>query len=599
MRFRQHQKNARRISGHLLRLYAAAVVSVAGFTAGVTALLCSVYLSLENGAVFAVHKTVFAVVFVLVCALVAGAGQVRLRQLSAGGHVVAEALGGRRISRSNAGFDERRLLNVVEEMALASGVRMPKVYLLPDNSLNAFAAGMGQGDAVIGITQGALSAFNRGELQAVTAHEFSHILNGDMRLNMQLCGCLYGLQMISTLGHWFMGGETADTVRAGNFRLPTVVLGAVLLCIGFAGSLAAGWIQAAISRQREFLADASAVQFTRQSDGLACALYKVAVAPERRLKSPHAAEYAHFMFEGVHEAGIFDRLAATHPPILVRIERLSPAKARRWQHQIKQVQAVKQSFFYVPHTAGFSDGLQTQSAAGEAYRRRQYYEKLAAAIRKADPQSAQRREELLRYNPKHWLSAEGDDERLLVVLAALFDAAALEEAAAIWLARFPLRVAFYRRLQQHPLPPPLHTALLEFLLPSAAALPHDAQTALQAGLNRLLANRTLLPQGALLWLRAAAWLVWVPQAERPSENSEIAAKAVDAVTQWAARQGGFLDESARAALPQALSAAAALPARDRGQVMLHCKQIVVQSNMPQAEMAAEVLQLFERPVASG
>mgnify|MGYP002139115387 FL=1 len=193
------------------------------------------------------------------------------------------------------------MLNVVEEMAIASGVRLPKIYILPDDCLNAFAAGMTQRDAVIGITRGALDSFNRNELQAVVAHEFSHILNGDMRRNMQLCGALYGLQMITSLGRLFFDGDGLTSKSRDSFNLPTVFLGAILICLGFAGSLAAGWIQAAISRQREYLADASAVQFTRQSDGLASALYKVATAPKRRLHSPHAAEYAHFMFEGVHE----------------------------------------------------------------------------------------------------------------------------------------------------------------------------------------------------------------------------------------------------------------------------------------------------------
>ncbi|WP_373700180.1 M48 family metalloprotease [Neisseria dentiae] len=596
MKFRKYQANARRISGHLLWLYAAAVTVVAGFTAFVTALLCSLYLSTgASGAGFAVNRTVFAVVFVLISALIVGAGWIRLRQLSAGGHVVAESLGGRRITREQAGFAERRLLNVVEEMAIASGVRMPKVYILPETGLNAFAAGMEQRDAVIGITHGALQAFDRNELQAVIAHEFSHILNGDMRRNMQLCGCLYGLQMITMLGRLFISGDPQSHIRYAESRsLPTIFLGMVLLCIGFTGSLAAGWIQAAISRQREFLADASAVQFTRQSDGLASALYKVAVAPNRRLTSPHAAEYAHFMFESVHEADIFDKLAATHPDILTRIERLSPAKARIWQSEIRRAQTVKPAFFYVPNGAGLSDGLQqatTPNRENTIYRQQRQAEHLAENIRRICPQSLQRREEMLRYRPKHWLSAEGDSERLMVVLAALFAPAALAEAEAEWAVRFPLRSAFYRRLQQHPLPQPLHRALLEYLLPSIAALPQSEQDYLNTQLHLLLANHTLPAPKAFLWLLASAWLPqFVHQAH--TENNNITEHLIPAVTEWA-KQGGTLNAAARQNLPQFLHQAAMLPRKKRATVMERCRQIVIESSdMPCAAEAEEVLQIY-------
>lgn len=590
MKFRKYQADARRISGHLLWLYAAAVVSVSGFTAFVTALLCSVYLSLGTG--FAVNRTIFAAVFVLISALIVGAGWIRLRQLSAGGRVVAESLGGQRIMREQAGYAERRLLNVVEEMAIAAGVRMPKVYILPEAGLNAFAAGMEQRDAVIGVTRGALQTFDRNELQAVVAHEFSHILNGDMRRNMQLCGCLYGLQMITMLGRLFINGDPQSRIRdAENRKLPTIFLGMVLLCIGFAGSLAAGWIQAAISRQREFLADASAVQFTRQSDGLASALYKIAVSPNRRLSSPHAAEYAHFMFESVHEADIFDKLAATHPDILTRIERLSPAKARAWQSEIKRAQAVKPAFFYTPAGAGFSDGLQYAATPNDAYRQQQQAERMAENMRKLHPRSLQLREEMLRYHPKHWLSAEGDSERLMVVLAALFAPSALAEAG--WAVRFPLRSAFYRRLQQHPLPQPLHRALLEYLLPSIAALPQNEQDYLNTQLHLLLANQTLPAPKATLWLLASAWLPQFGlQIQTHTENVNTADHLVHAVTAWI-KHGGTLNTAARQTLPQTLHQAAALPLRERKTVMEHCRQMIIESgNMPCAAEAEEILQIY-------
>lgn len=273
----------------------------------------------------------------------------RLRSLSEGGHVVAKALGGERIYPRKATTPaERRVLNVVEEMALASMMLLPKVYLLPDSSINAFAAGMGGKDAVIGITQGAVNNLNRAELQAVIAHEFSHILNGDTRLNMRLTGWLFGLQMIEVLGKYLMFGthfqisgnkktieEEANTVVAGCLvSMPFTLLGLMFRIIGGLGALLAGWIQAAICRQREYLADASAVQFTRQTEGMVGALHKVAIAPRHRLHSWHAAEYAHFMFGSIYEPDIFDKLAATHPKIIDRIRRLSPYRARQFAEEV-------------------------------------------------------------------------------------------------------------------------------------------------------------------------------------------------------------------------------------------------------------------------
>lgn len=575
MRFRGYQQKARRISGGLLCLYVLAVTAVAGAAACAAALVFSFYiLPPSEGAGAGYHKAVFISVFVSVTAVIAGAGWVRMRQLSAGGHVVAEALGGVRVTRSNAGLAERRLLNVVEEMALASGVRMPKVYVLPDSSLNAFAAGMSENDAVIGITRGAVRGFDRNELQAVVAHEFSHILNGDMRRNMQLCGCLYGLQMITGLGRFFMYGDTGQSVRSAESRgLPTVFLGAVLVCFGFAGSLAASWIQAAISRQREFLADASAVQFTRQSDGLASALYKVAVASHRKLASPYAAEYAHFMFEGVHEADIFDKLAATHPDIYVRIERLSPFKARRWKKEILAAQAVRTDFFFTSSAAYFSDGHGDFSAAEAESRQKHLSRQTAEAIRAFDSESADRAAELARLAPRHWLSAEGDGERLFVVLALLFAPQAAERAAQEWETGLPLRAAFYRRLSRRPLPEAVHRAVLEHLLPTAAALPQHEHERLHSGLYALIQNETLSPAAALLWLEAAGRLAWFKPVSDGLPQQQTDAAVIRAVREWVA-QGGRLNHETARSLPHALHTAAALDRRERLRLCAECCRIL-------------------------
>ena len=593
MRFRQYQASARRNSTHLLWLYIIAVIAVAVFTAAATAFLSSLYPSLKGGSsTIGIHKPVFITVLILVITLITGAGWWRLRRLSAGGHVVAEALGGQRIIRAQAGFSERRLLNVAEEMAIASGVRLPKIYILPDDCLNAFAAGMNQRDAVIGITRGALDSFNRNELQAVVAHEFSHILNGDMRRNMQLCGALYGLQMITSLGRLFFDGDRLpiSNRRGDNTNLPTALLGAILIGLGFAGSLAAGWIQAAISRQREYLADASAVQFTRQSDGLASALYKVATAPKRRLHSPHAAEYAHFMFEGVHETDIFDKLAATHPDIYDRITRLNPVKARRWEADIRLARSIKPDFYSLSSTGYFSDRHTVADTAADRYFQSRG-QQLSAFLQRIDPTISQRTATLLQQNQRHWLNAEGDNERLLVVLTALFSPAALSSAAPEWQVSHPLRLTYYRRLQQHPLPQPLHRALLEYLLPSVAALPESEQHNLQNELNQLLEHHTLDAPQALLWLSADACLKHVNKTASTAEAQSYESVSVS-IRNWINCQGK-LDSDGRQNLSNALSALSTLSRRERAQLMEHTEQLLATN--PDSEWqsrAAAVLRLY-------
>ena len=600
MRFRQHQTRARRISMHLLWLYVLAVITIALSTAATAAFLSSLYPALQGeNSDIGIHKPVFVTVFILVITLITGSGWWRLRQLSAGGHIVAEALGGQRLIRKHSTFTQRRLLNVVEEMAIASGVRLPKVYLLPDASLNAFAAGMSQRDAVIGITQGALDVFDRNELQAVVAHEFSHILNGDMRRNMQLCGCLYGLQMITSLGRLFLDGDGLTSKSRDSFRLPTALFGAILLCLGFTGSLAANWIQAAISRQREYLADASAVQFTRQSDGLAGALYKVATAPDRRLRSPHAAEYAHFMFEGIHETDIFDKLAATHPDIYSRIARLNPVKARRWEAEIRLAQSRKSEFYALSSAGYFSDRHGTGNAATDKHspmRGRQF----AAILQNIHPDLQQRTEILLRQHLRHWLSAEGDDERLLVVLTVLISPpAALKSAAQQWQITHPLRLAYYRRLQQHPLPPALHRTLLEYLLPSVAALPEQERQNLKAELNRLLEHHTLNAPQTLAWLTVNACL------KNTGESIDSIEKyahdtLLENIQTWITQQGKS-DGRTRQKLSCALSAVAGLPRRERALLLENMLAKLTAAPPPQNEwqiQAPAVLQLYIQAVAA-
>jgi Zn-dependent protease with chaperone function len=217
----------------------------------------------------------------------------KMAELSQGGRSVASMLGGRLVNPASTDPVERRLLNVVEEMALAAGVPMPGVYILPkENGINAFAAGHSTSDAVIGVTNGCVRLLTRDELQGVIAHEFSHILNGDMRLNMRLIGLIFGIISLAVIGRVLLYAR-----GGGRDRNALPILGIALIVIGWAGVFFGRLIQAAVSRQREFLADASAVQFTRNPQGLAGALKKIgSLAQGSRVENPHAEEVSHMFF---------------------------------------------------------------------------------------------------------------------------------------------------------------------------------------------------------------------------------------------------------------------------------------------------------------
>ncbi len=238
--------------------------------------------------------------------------------LRGGGRKIAESIGGKRIQTNSQEFKQRQLLNVVEEMALAAGIAVPPVYLLADeHGINAFAAGHTPKDAVIGITQGALEQLSRGQLQGVIAHEFSHILNGDMRLNMRLIAVLSGIVVISHAGDLLL--RTSGGRKNGN---QAMLLGLALLALGWIGALFANLIKAAVNRQREYLADAAAVQFTRDPSTIAGALKMIAVSSGHSyLESANAAQSSHMLFSSYRA---FSSLLASHPPIDKRIRAIEP-----------------------------------------------------------------------------------------------------------------------------------------------------------------------------------------------------------------------------------------------------------------------------------
>ena len=249
-------------------------------------------------------------------------------QLARGGSAVAELLDGRLINTNTSDADERKLLNVVEEISIASGVPVPQVYVMDSEAgINAFAAGHSASDAAISVTRGCMKLLSRDELQGVIAHEFSHILNGDMRLNLRLMGLVFGILCLTVIGRIL--------IQARRTKYPMPLVGVALILIGWAGVFFGRLIQAAVSRQREVLADASAVQFTRNPAALAGALKKIGgLAYGSRIESPHAEEASHLFFAN----GLGNSLFATHPPLTDRIRALDPSFDGKYPRVIEAVQ---------------------------------------------------------------------------------------------------------------------------------------------------------------------------------------------------------------------------------------------------------------------
>ncbi len=254
----------------------------------------------------------------------------KLLQLSAGGSVIAQHLGGVIIPRSSSDPLHKKILNIVEEMAIASGTPVPQVYILNEPGINAFAAGWKTTNVVIGITRGALERLTRDELQGVIAHEFSHIFNGDMRLNIRLIAILHGILMIGMLGRMILRSlryvRTSRNSKGGGQAVLLIVgIGGALAVVGYSGTFFGNWIKSLISKQREYLADASAVQFTRSSEGIANALKKIGGAlPGSALLAASVDEYSHAYFAKGDTGALSLFSFSTHPPLKQRILRIEP-----------------------------------------------------------------------------------------------------------------------------------------------------------------------------------------------------------------------------------------------------------------------------------
>jgi Zn-dependent protease with chaperone function len=338
--FFDSQDVARRKTGRLVVLFVIAVIAIIAVTYLLVAGVLVAYSAKQDpDAIVSIWDARLLLGVGISTLLIVGLGSAyKLKQLQGGGPAIAEHLGGKLLHGGNATGREKVLLNVVDEMAIASGTPVPLTYLMPDEEgINAFAAGFTPDDAVVGITRGALEQLDREQLQGVIAHEFSHILNGDMRLNMRLMGALHGILLIALLGRTvlysmrFSGGRSRRSGSGGgNGAAMVLAIAFGLMVIGFMGLFFGNLIKAAVSRQREYLADASSVQFTRNPDGISGALKTIGGYNRGSVMAgPNAAEASHMYFANGLKSGLAS-LTATHPPLEQRVLRVDPGWDGTW-----------------------------------------------------------------------------------------------------------------------------------------------------------------------------------------------------------------------------------------------------------------------------
>ncbi|MBZ0334017.1 M48 family metallopeptidase [Marinobacter sp. AL4B] len=340
--FFQRQANARRNTSVLVVLFLTAVVLI-------TLAVCLVgYLVTRSEStplpfhhwLLSPHGITTAAAVVV---LIVIGSLVRWVDLAGGGSRVAKMVGARLIDPDTRDLDERKLRNIVEEMAIASGVSVPELYVMDgETSINAFVAGYSPGEAVMVVTKGALSQLDRDELQGVVGHEFSHILNGDMRLNVRLIAILAGILMIGQIGQFLLrAGFYSSAIRSrnrdGRAQAAMGVLGLALMIIGYVGVFFGRLIQAAVSRQREMLADASSVQFTRNPGGIGGALFKIGMTSGYLDTTSHASDMNHMCF-GESARMKFSSLLASHPPVNERINAIQPGLLARLRSRLRDTE---------------------------------------------------------------------------------------------------------------------------------------------------------------------------------------------------------------------------------------------------------------------
>jgi len=239
------------------------------------------------------------------------------------------------VTPSTTNPKQKQLVNLVEEMAIASGMPIPKIYIMKnEQGFNAFVSGLKPSAAILVVTQGLLDNLTRQQLQGVIGHEFSHILNGDMRLNLRLIGVIAGILVLGQIGQVLLrggryGSRSTSSKRSEGSAIVFIGLG--LFVVGYIGLFFGRIIKAAISRQREFLADASAVQFTRDRNGIAGALLAIKNTTQgSQLINSNAEEMSHMCFGASTKISqMFSGWLASHPPLDDRIQAVYPGFLRQ------------------------------------------------------------------------------------------------------------------------------------------------------------------------------------------------------------------------------------------------------------------------------
>jgi Zn-dependent protease with chaperone function/uncharacterized tellurite resistance protein B-like protein len=383
MDFFEAQARAKKRTSRLVILFALAVAGTifAGYMAAMIAMKSGVLDSKSTRRNHARYESslassstgwwdprTFAFVTISTLGVVGCASLFKWAQFRTGGSAVAESVNGRRVDAHTTDLSERRLLNVVEEMAIASGVSVPAVYILDDETaINAFAAGLTTSDAVVAVTRGTLEKLNRDELQAVIGHEFSHILNGDMRLNVKLTAVVFGILVIGLIGRGIISSmrytRSRDSKNSGGILIAIFVSGLVMMIIGYVGYFFGRLIQAAVSRQREFLADASSVQFTRNPSAMTGSLKKIGgYALGSSLQNTKSTAIGHFFFAQGFKSQ-FGGAWATHPPLEERIRAIDPQFDGKFFEPPTTVDVAHESF----QTAGFAPRLPAEQAVAAAF----------------------------------------------------------------------------------------------------------------------------------------------------------------------------------------------------------------------------------------
>lgn len=324
MNFFEYQEQARRQSRWLIILFILAVVIIVAVINIAILVAFGVMNTEQQQFVFSMEMLEANLPTLLVgaavtTAVIVVASLFKTASLRSGGGKVARDLGGVLVEADANDPLRRRLYNVVEEIALASGIPVPEIYVLEQESgINAFAAGFTPADAAVAVTRGALEKLNRGELQGVIAHEFSHIFNGDMRLNIRLMGALFGILMLSLIGRRVLHGSYYMGRSKNSNGGAIIFLAIAVMLVGYIGMFFGRWIKSAVSRQREYLADASAVQFTRDPEGISGALKKIAVYSDASYLNVETEEVSHMLFGNGEKMSMF----STHPPLNERIQRV-------------------------------------------------------------------------------------------------------------------------------------------------------------------------------------------------------------------------------------------------------------------------------------